>query len=152
PPSATYRFRKLVGRHQGAAAAAGAIASAMVLGLALSTFAFLRERQARVEQVAAEKAKQAETVRADAVGGFMEKLLVNTAPELLLQGHQRPVRDLLEAAGQLASSALSNAPAAELRIRGLMAILYLGDGPSLLDSAASYQQVQRINELLLSLP
>ena len=112
----------------------------------------MRERQARLEQVAAETAKQSETVRADAVIDFVEKLLITTAPELLLQGHQRSVRDLLEAADELASSALSHAPAAELHLRGLMSVLYLGDGPSLLDSAASYQQVKRINELLQQVP
>ena len=67
----------------------------------------------------------------------MDKLLGTTAPELLLQGHQRPVRDLLDAADRLASTALSNAPAAELHLRGLMSLLYLSEGPSLMDSAAA---------------
>src|SRR5262249_40524016 len=82
---------------------------------------------------------------------FMEKLLKNTAPELLLQGHQRPVRDLLKEADQFAK-ALSNAPAAEFHVRGLMSMLYLGDSPSLLDAEACYQQVKRTNELLPRVP
>src|SRR4051794_14714052 len=67
PPSMAYQFQKFVRRHKGAVAAASAVAMALVLGLGFATFAFLRERQARLRQVAAEKAKQAETVRADAV-------------------------------------------------------------------------------------
>src|SRR5262249_22423666 len=107
---------------------------------------------ARLKQLSAEEARKAETVRADAVKELIMKLLQTTAPELLLQGHQRPVRDLLQAADQFAGSALSNAPAAEFHVRGLMGMLYVGDGPSLLDAAACYQQVKRINELLPRVP
>jgi serine/threonine protein kinase len=152
PPSSAYRFQKFVRRHKRAVAATGAIALALVLGLGLATFAFLREREARLNQAAAEKEKRAETVRADAVGEFMGKLLTSTAVELLRQGHQRPVRDLLAAADQLASTALSNAPAAEFHVRGHMARLYFSDGPSLLDPDASYEQVKRVLALLPVVP
>src|SRR5262249_18235730 len=147
PPSTLYLFKKLVRRNKRVAIAAGTVALALILGLAVATLAFLREREARLKQTAAEEAKQSETVRADAIKEFMEKLLKNTAPELLLQGHQRPVRDLLNEADQFAR-ALSNAPAAEFHVRGLMSLLYLGDNPSLLDAEACYQQVKRTNELL----
>src|SRR5262249_37888219 len=151
PPSTLYLFRKLVRRNRRVAIAAGTVALALILALAVATFAFLGERDARLRQQAAEEAKQAETGRADAIKEFMEKLLKNTAPELLLQGHQRPVRDLLKEADQFAR-ALSNAPAAEFHVRGLMAMLYLGDTSSLLDAEACYQQVKRTNELLPRVP
>ena len=151
PPTTLYLFRKLVRRNKGVAIAAGTVAVALILGLAVSTFAFLSERDARLQQAAAEEARKAETVRADAIKEFMEKLLTNTAPELLLQGHQRPVRDLLKEADQFAKS-LSSAPAAEFHVRGLMSLLYLGDSPSLLDAEACYQQVKRTNELLPHVP
>src|SRR5439155_17337888 len=152
PPSLGYRFHKFVRRHKGAVAAATAVAVALILGLGFATFAFLRERQARLRQGIAEKGKQAETVRADAVAEFMRELLSSTAPELLRQGHQRPVRDLLKAADRLASTGLANAPAAELQLRDLMTVLYLGELTSLLDSPAAYQQMTRITELLPSVP
>jgi serine/threonine protein kinase len=152
PPSTLYLFKKLVRRNRRVAIAAGAIALALILGLGVATLAFLGEREARLKQAAAEEAKQAETVRADAVKELMQKLLLNTAPELLLQGHQRPVRDLLKQADEFAREALANAPAAEFHVRGLMAMLYLGEGPSLLDTAACYEQVKRTNELLPRIP
>src|SRR6185295_3515921 len=80
------------------------------------------------------------------------RLLTTIAPELLRQGHQRPARDLLEAADRLASTVLADAPAAEFQLRNLLAEFYLGEGPSLLDSVASYEQVRRINELVQKLP
>src|SRR6185369_7386484 len=83
----------------------------------------------------------------------MRELLSSTAPELLRQGYQRPVRDLLKAADHLASTGLSNAPAAEFHLRDLMSVLYLGDYlTSLMDSPAAYQQMTRIIELLPSVP
>ncbi len=148
PPSTVYQFHKFVRRHRGAVAAASAVAVALILGLGFATFAFLRERQARLKQVVAEKAGQAETVKADAVAEFMWTLLASTAPELLRQGQQRSVRELLKAADQLASTGLSNAPAAEIQLRDLMTWLYLGDGAGLLDSPAAYEQMKRITDLL----
>ena len=85
--------------------------------------------EARLKQVAAETERQAETVRADAVGDFMDQLLGTIAPELLLQGHQRPVREVLLSADRLASTALSSAPAAELKLRGQMSVAVSGRGP-----------------------
>jgi len=152
PPSTIYQLQKFVRRHKAAVAAAGAIAAALVLGLGVATFAFVRERQARLRQVAAEKAKQAETVRADAVAEFMWKVLASTAPELLRQGQQRSVRDLVKAADELASTDLSNAPAAEIQLRDLMSWLYASDFTSLLDAPAGYQQMKRITELLPLVP
>jgi len=148
PPSAAYQFHKFVRRHKGAVTAVGAITLALVLGLGFATFSFVRERQARLRQAAAEKAGQAETVKADAVAEFMWTLLASTAPELLRQGQQRSVRELLKAADQLASTGLSNAPAAEIQLRDLMTWLYLGDGAGLLDSPAAYEQMKRITALL----
>src|SRR5262249_33205943 len=75
PPSALYVFKKLVRRHQRVAIASGTVALALILSLAVTTFAFLREREARLKQTAAEEARQSETVRAEAINQFMEKLL-----------------------------------------------------------------------------
>jgi serine/threonine protein kinase len=151
PPSRIYWLRKTVRRNRGTALAVAAVVLALIAGLGLAMLAYLGERDARLEQAAAEVARRAETVRADAVKELLSQLLQTTAPELLRQGHQRPVRDLLKETDQFARTALVNAPAAEFEVRGLMALLYLGDGPSLLDPAACYQQVKRINELLAQL-
>jgi tRNA A-37 threonylcarbamoyl transferase component Bud32 len=152
PPSNAYRMQKFVRRHKRGAIATAAVVLALVLGLGASTFAFVREREARLQQLAAETERRAETVRADAVGGFMDQLLGMIAPELLLQGHQKPVREVLLSADRLASTALSSAPAAELKLRGQISVLYLSEGASLLDPAASYDQLTRVKQLLPLVP
>ncbi|WP_410963692.1 hypothetical protein, partial [Salmonella sp. SAL4455] len=55
PASTFYRLRKTVRRNKIAVAAASAVVAALVVGLGLSTWLFVRERAARQRAVAAER-------------------------------------------------------------------------------------------------
>ncbi|MGC3957818.1 MAG: protein kinase [Verrucomicrobiota bacterium] len=55
PPSRLYRFRKLVRRNRGVFIATGAVAVALIVGLGLATWSFIKERKARERAVAAEQ-------------------------------------------------------------------------------------------------
>jgi eukaryotic-like serine/threonine-protein kinase len=55
PPSRVYRFRKLVRRNRIVFAATGAVAGALILGAGLSTWLFVKEREARQRAVEAEQ-------------------------------------------------------------------------------------------------
>src|SRR5437588_456004 len=55
PPSNLYRFRKLVGRNKLAFAATTAVAASLVIGLGVSAWLLLKEREARRRAVAAER-------------------------------------------------------------------------------------------------
>jgi serine/threonine protein kinase len=55
PPSRRYRFRKLVRRNRGVFIATGAVAAALIGGLSLATWSFIKERAARERAVAAEQ-------------------------------------------------------------------------------------------------
>ena len=61
PPSAAYRFQKLVRRNSVAFAAATAVAISLLLGLGVSTWMFFQERAAKQEQVRLRR--EAETAR-----------------------------------------------------------------------------------------
>src|SRR5713226_4539069 len=75
PPSKLYRFQKLARRNKLAFAAAGAVAAALVIGLAASTWEYLKERKARRRAVAAE-------TQAQAINRFLtEDLLFQSTPE-----------------------------------------------------------------------
>ena len=129
PPSRAYLLRKFVRRNKAAAFASAAVLLALLGGLALSTYAFFNERDARLKQIAAEQARGVEMVRADAVSGFIAQLLQRTVPNLVRQGNPRAARALLKAADQLGST-LSNAPPAQLALNVLLASSYaehLGD-------------------------
>jgi len=60
PPSKLYRFQKLARRNKLAFAAAGAVAAALLIGLAASTWEYLKERTAR-QRAVAEAAKATAT-------------------------------------------------------------------------------------------
>ncbi len=68
PPSAAYRLQKLVRRNKLVFSAAGSVAVALLIGLAVSTWMFFQERKARLRAVTAEQAQvrfrqEAETAR-----------------------------------------------------------------------------------------
>jgi eukaryotic-like serine/threonine-protein kinase len=66
PPSAFYRLQKLVRRNRLAFAAASAIAAALVVGLAVSSWMYSREKVARERAVAAEEQQRQFREQADA--------------------------------------------------------------------------------------
>ncbi len=55
PPSAAYRFQKMVRRNKLAFVASTAVIAALVMGLGISTWMFFKEKQARQRAVAAEQ-------------------------------------------------------------------------------------------------
>src|SRR6059036_747914 len=75
PPSNLYRLQKLARRNKLAFTAAGAVAAALIIGLAASTWEYLKERKARQRAVAAEE-------QALAINQFLtEDLLFQATPE-----------------------------------------------------------------------
>ncbi len=58
PPSAAYRFQKLVRRHRLAFAAGAAVAASLVIGLSVSTWLFFKEKAAREQAVEAKTQTQ----------------------------------------------------------------------------------------------
>ncbi len=138
PPSQLYRLQKMVRRNKAATFGVASVALALVVGLGLATAALVRERAARERE-------RAQSARADTVTTFINSLVSDQLPMLVQQGNVRGARELIRKADALASSSLSNAPAAELSVRGNLAgvlILQLGD------MSAGLQQTEAINRLL----
>ncbi|HEY5551739.1 MAG TPA: serine/threonine-protein kinase, partial [Opitutaceae bacterium] len=90
PPSAAYRMRKFIRRHQPAFLAATGILAALVVGLIVSSVLFLRERVARSRAVEAEHAEtqlrhEAEVGR-DRETKRAARTALNLARQLLAEG------------------------------------------------------------------
>jgi serine/threonine protein kinase len=81
PPSRLYRFQKLAGRNKLAFAATGAVTAALVVGLAVASWEYVKERKARQ--------------RATAISSLLEQLLNSTDPEGL-RGPDYTVRQMLD--------------------------------------------------------
>jgi serine/threonine protein kinase/tetratricopeptide (TPR) repeat protein len=150
PPSAVYRFRKMVRRNKGAATATAAIVFTLIAALVFSTAAFVRERTARLRAATAERGREAanreaesESVRANTISTFVSEFLDGAMPDLDLGGHYDGIRRLLEKADQLAAG-LTNAPQAEVEIRSKIGAGYF---TFLQDFAKGEQQVDTIDKL-----
>jgi serine/threonine protein kinase len=152
PASQLYRFHKMARRNKAATVGVAGVALALVLGLGLAMAALVGERAALVgeraalvRERAARQREQTQSVRADAVTTFIDSLVSDQLPSLLYQGNVRGARELINKADALASSSLSNAPAAELRLR---LKLWNAVGLWLNDLRAASQQAEAINRLL----
>jgi serine/threonine protein kinase len=145
PPSQLYRLQKMVRRNQAATVGVASVVLALVLGLGLATAALVRERAARQREQVAQQRERSQSVRADTVTAFIRSLVSDQLPLLLQQGNVRGARELISKADALASSSLSNAPAAELTVRGY---LWLALAGGLHDMPAALQQAEVIHRLL----
>src|SRR5262249_33999032 len=81
PPSKLYRFLKLARRNKLAFAAAGAVAAALVIGLAAATWEYVKERKARQQEAA--------------TSDLLQRLLSSADPDRL-KGSDYTVRQLLD--------------------------------------------------------
>jgi hypothetical protein len=110
PPGTAYRFRKLVRRNKLMFAAGGTVVAALVLGLGLAAWLFLREKQARQRADAAEKTQsglrqEAETERgiAERTSAQNKKYLyaarIQLAQRAYEDGNMAQFSDLLNSAG-----------------------------------------------------
>ncbi len=138
PPSQLYRLQKMARRNKAATVGVAGVALALVLGLGLAMAALVRERAARERE-------RTQSVRADTVTTFIRGLVSDQLPTLLQQGNVRGARELIRKADALASSSLSNAPAAELTVRWNLWDALIG---RLNDMPAALQQVEAINRLV----
>jgi tetratricopeptide (TPR) repeat protein len=90
PPSALYRFQKMVRRNKLVVTAAAAIAAALVIGLGVSTWEYLQEKAARERAVAAEEQQsrlrqEAEAARERAVAAEAEQRQLRQEADTALQ-------------------------------------------------------------------
>jgi serine/threonine protein kinase len=100
PPSRLYRLQKTVRHHRVAFVAVGAVLSALLLGLALSTWLFIRERRAYENAAAQRSRAEMEARKSATITAFLQKTLASPDPSN--PGFNMRVADVLS----LASSAL----------------------------------------------
>jgi hypothetical protein len=95
PPSRAYRFQKLIGRNKLAFSAAGAVLTALLLGLGLSTWLFLRERAGRREQAHLRNEAQTEATKSQQVAKFLTDMLDGVGPSKALGRDTTMLQEIL---------------------------------------------------------
>jgi eukaryotic-like serine/threonine-protein kinase len=136
PPSAVYRFRKMVRRNRLVFFASALVAASLLAGLGASTWMFFQERQARQRAVTAEqienqlrqqaesnerKANQ-EAAKSSQVAQFLEDMLSGVGPSVALGRDTTLLREIMEKTTERVGKDLKDQPEVEADIR-----LTLGD-------------------------
>jgi serine/threonine protein kinase/tetratricopeptide (TPR) repeat protein len=138
PASAAYRFRKMVRRNQIAFAAGSAVAAALVIGLSVSTWMFVRERDARKKErqaleraIAAEKSQGEERRKAEIEAGkseqvaqFLKDMLKGVAPSVALGDDTKMLRKILDRTVERIGTDLKDQPEVEAELRTLIGKVY----------------------------
>jgi serine/threonine protein kinase/Flp pilus assembly protein TadD len=142
PPSRLYRIQKAVQRNKLAFGSAAAVALALVIGLGVSTWMFLKEKEARHRAVAAEKdqgllRQQAQTEAAKAqreaaksrqVAQFFKDMLHGVGPSVALGRDATILREVLDKTAQQIGQGLTNQPGVEAELRDTLGQVYLALG------------------------
>jgi hypothetical protein len=129
PPSAAYRLKKLIKRNKLVFAAAAAVATALVVGLGVSSWLYLREKAARRRAVAAEKAAFTAAAKSEQVARFLADMLKSVGPSVALGRDTTMMREILDKTAERVGADLKDQPEVEAKLRAVIGNVYraLGD-------------------------
>ena len=129
PPSAAYRFQKLVRRNRLVFAAASAILMALAVGVAIAVRASIKEHQARLQAVANEQKAQAEAAKNRQVAQFLEDMLNGVGPSVAMGSDTTLLRKILDNTANRIGTDLAQQPEVEAELRYTLGEVYweLGD-------------------------
>ena len=150
PPSAAYRFQKLVRRNKLAFTAAASVAAALIMGLIISTWLLLREKEARRRVVAAEhvaqmaqaseskqrQQAQTEAAKSQQVAQFLKDMLKGVGPSVALGRDTAMLKEILDKTAERMGKDLTNQPEVEVELGLTLADTYYDLG--------LYKQMERV--------
>ena len=143
PPGAAYRLQKFIRRNRGAVIAASLILTALVVGIAGTTYGMLRAIAAeRVAQIERDQANRQAQIAESVVDFLNQDLLASVDPEIS-RGRAVTVREVLDNAARSIDLRFSGQAETEAAIRNTLGKTYFSLG----DYQQSKSQLQRVAEL-----
>jgi serine/threonine protein kinase len=139
PPSKIYLFQKLLRRHKFLFASAGAVSGALLIGLGLSTWLWIKEREARTRAVAAERSMEkssriaAENAqqaglsarKSQQVAQLLKDILNGVGPSVALGRDTTVLREILSNGVQRVGYVLKAQPDLEAELLHTMGMVYV---------------------------
>jgi serine/threonine protein kinase len=142
PPSRFYKLQKTVQRNQLLFAGVGVIALLLVTGLVVVSASLAGERRSRLEaQVARIKAESASS-KSQQVTKFLEDMLNGVEPSASLGRDTTMLREILNRTAERVGTEMTNQPAVEAELRGLLGTLYKEIG--------NYDRAEEMNRAALA--
>ncbi len=117
PPDRLYQLRKMVRRNKLVFAASGAVAAALVLGLAASTWLLFKQSDLR-QQAQAEAKNNEEFAR------FLADMLKGVGPSVALGRDTILLREILDKTAARIGTDLTNQPETEIKLRNVIGDVY----------------------------
>ena len=143
PPGAAYRLQKFIRRNRGAVIAASLILTALIVGIAGTTYGMLRAIAAeRVAQIERDQANRQAQIAESVVDFLNQDLLASVDPEIS-RGRAVTVREVLDNAARSIDLRFSGQAETEAAIRNTLGKTYFSLG----DYQQSKRQLQRVAEL-----
>jgi serine/threonine protein kinase/tetratricopeptide (TPR) repeat protein len=131
PPSASYRFRKMVRRNKFAVTSAVVISLVLLLGGAASAWQAIRATRAEREQTrlrgladAEQKKARAEAERSEQTARFLKDMLKGVGPSAALGRDTTMLREILDQTTKRVDTDLKDQPEAQLDLRLTLARVY----------------------------
>jgi serine/threonine protein kinase len=150
PPSASYRFQKLVRRHRLVFAAAAAVGLALAVGMAISVWALIREHDARLEAdrqrlqtLMNEQKAQAEAAKSRQVAQFLEDMLKGVGPSVALGADTTLLKKILDNTAKRVETDLAQQPDVEAELCYTLGEVYWEVG-DLADAEAMHRRALRL--------
>jgi eukaryotic-like serine/threonine-protein kinase len=125
PPSSAYRLKKWIRRNRLVFAAGSLVFVAILMGLALSTWALVKERAARREAVVARQNSQQAALRSEQVARFLGDMLTGIDPENAQRSDTTLLRRILRQTEQRLSKDLGDQPDIEAELLLTLSRVYL---------------------------
>jgi serine/threonine protein kinase len=124
PPSQLYRLQKLIRRNKLAFGAASAVAGALVVGLGLSTWLFIKERGTRQLAQAEGKKARTEAAKSRQVARFLQDMLQSVGPSVARGRDTTLLQEILEKTEERVSNDLTNQPEVEAELLTTIGLVY----------------------------
>jgi serine/threonine protein kinase len=124
PPSKLYKLQKTVQRNRLLFAGLGVIALLLVSGLIVVSASLAGERRSRLEAQAARLKAEAAASKSQQVTEFLEDMLNGVEPSVALGRDTTMLREILNRTAERVGTEMTNQPAVEAELLGLLGTLY----------------------------
>ena len=124
PPSGLYEFQRTVRRHKVGFAATGAVILALLVGLGISTWSLVKERQARRRAVTAEQNAETAATKSRQVAEFLKNMLRGIGPSVAKGRDTALLREILDRTAQSVGEDFKDQPEVEAELRTTLGSVY----------------------------